>query len=81
MLNCLDGYVNADGLLEGLPGWNFVEWSRCNDWVQDVSYPTNFLYSRVLKAVGEMYGDAALLARCAQVRAELRARRSMASCS
>lgn len=70
LLNCLDGYVNADGLLEGLPGWNFVEWSRCNDWVQDVSYPTNFLYSRVLKAVGEMYGDEALLARCAQVRAE-----------
>ncbi len=70
LLDWLAGHVNADGLLEGLPGWNFVEWSRCNEWVQDVSYPTNFLYSRVLRAVGDMYGDAALLERCAQVRAE-----------
>ena len=61
-------YLNEDGMLESMPGWNFVEWSRCNDWVDGVNYPTNFLYSRVLKAVGTMYGDEALIEQCARVR-------------
>jgi alpha-L-rhamnosidase len=48
---------NNDGLLESLPGWNFIEWSKANEWVQDVHYPTNMLYAAVLRAVGELYGD------------------------
>jgi len=63
-------YLNSDGLLERLPGWNFIEWSKCNDWKWDVNYPTNFLYSRFLKAVGTMYEDAELLAQCQSVRQE-----------
>ena len=51
----------AHGLIENLPGWNFVEWSKCNEWTGGVSYPTNFLYSRVLKALGNIYSDAALI--------------------
>lgn len=54
-------HENEDGLLERLPSWNFVEWSRANDWTMDVSYPTNFLYARVLECVYELYGDASLL--------------------
>ena len=54
-------HENEDGLLERLPSWNFVEWSRANDWTMDVSYPTNFLYARVLECVYEIYGDASLL--------------------
>ena len=73
--DCLSAYLNAEGLLERLPGWNFVEWSRCNDWTQDVSYPTNFLYGRVLRAIGDMYGDDALRAQSAHVLSET-ARRS-----
>ncbi len=61
-------YVNGDGLLEKLPSWNFVEWSKCNEWTKDVNYPTNFLYSRFLKAVGTMYEDDALLEQCERVR-------------
>lgn len=68
LLKMLAEYRNADGLLEDLPGWNFVEWSRCNTWTKDVNYPTNFLYSRILKAVGNIYGDEELIRQCAQVR-------------
>ena len=55
IVNFLEKYENADGLLQNLPSWNFVEWSSANDWVQDVNYPTNFLYSEVLRAAGSLY--------------------------
>ncbi|MBQ8804358.1 MAG: hypothetical protein IJZ53_12035 [Tyzzerella sp.] len=51
-------YENEDGLLECLPSWNFVEWSKANDWTRDVNYPTNFLYARVLECVADLYDDA-----------------------
>ncbi len=50
-------YENEDGLLECLPSWNFVEWSKANEWTKDVNYPTNFLYARALEAVYHIYGD------------------------
>lgn len=52
-------YENSDGLLESLPSWNFVEWSRANGWTQDVSYPTNFLYAEVLRCAERLFGDRA----------------------
>ena len=52
----LEAYENGDGLLQDLPSWNFVEWSSANSWVQDVNYPTNFLYAEVLRAAGSLYG-------------------------
>lgn len=61
-------YENEDGLLERLPSWNFVEWGTANDWTMDVSYPTNFLYSKALECVGRLYGDEACLRRCQEVR-------------
>ncbi len=67
-LGWLGGHANEEGLLEKLPGWNFVEWSKCNSWVQEVNYPTNFLYSAVLKAVGRIYGDAELTEQGERVR-------------
>lgn len=48
-------YENELGLLEGLPSWNFVEWSKANDWTQDVNYPTNFLYAQVLEEAGKVF--------------------------
>lgn len=56
----LKKYENSDGLLEKMPGWNFVEWSAANDWVQDVNYPTNMLYAKVLRDMGELFGDESL---------------------
>lgn len=59
---------NADGLLEKLPSWNFVEWSDANKWTQDVNYPTNFLYARALESCYRIYGDLSLLEKAAHVR-------------
>ncbi len=50
-------FANSDGLLEDLESWVFVEWSRANDLVKGVNYPTNMLFSTALKAVYEMYGE------------------------
>ena len=61
-------YENADGLLEKLPGWNFVEWSIANQWTQDVNYPTNFLYAQVLECVDRLYGDPCCRRRSREVR-------------
>ena len=63
---------NGDGLLQNLPSWSFVEWSTANEWVQDINYPSNFLYSEVLYAVGELYGDESMTAKAARVRQKTR---------
>lgn len=59
----LRGLENADGLLEHIPGWVFVEWSRANDLVQDVNFPSNMHYAYVLRVLGELYGDASMTKR------------------
>ncbi len=48
-------FENEDGLLHDLKGWAFVEWSRSNEFVQPLNYPTNMLYAATLAAVGRMY--------------------------
>jgi len=50
-------YENSDSLLEDLPGWNFVEWSKANNFVNGINYPTNMLYSAALSTAGELYDD------------------------
>lgn len=60
LLEWFEQYENADGLLEHLPGWVFVEWSKANDLVQDINFPSNMLYARMLEAVDALYGDTAL---------------------
>ena len=56
LLAYFEQYENKDGLLEQLPSWNFVEWSKANDFVKDVNYPTNMLYARMLRAAAKLYG-------------------------
>ncbi|MBR3767027.1 MAG: family 78 glycoside hydrolase catalytic domain [Clostridia bacterium] len=53
-------YENADGLLQNVGSWVFVEWSESNDFVQDINYPSNMLYSKVLDSVAELYCNSAL---------------------
>jgi len=55
LVKFFDQYKNSDGLLEKLPSWVFVEWSRANDFVQDVNYPSNMLFAGVLDTVAELY--------------------------
>ena len=59
---------NSDGLLEGLPGWNFIEWSDANKWCRDVNYPTNFLYAEMLSSAARLYGDVELEKRADRIR-------------
>ena len=63
LVSYLDIFLNEDGLLEKLPGWNFVEWSKANEWVNDVNYPTNMLYCKALKIIANLYADNSLLQR------------------
>ncbi len=53
-------FENEFGLLEKLENWVFVEWSKANDLVQDVNYPSNMLYSLMLQIIGALYGDPTL---------------------
>ena len=71
LLSWLEKYENSDGLLEKIPGWNFVEWSMANAWVQDVNYPTNMLYAKILKDMAELFGDKALADKACKVKAEV----------
>ena len=73
LIRFLDGYCNADGLLEKLDSWVFVEWSAANEYVQDVNYPSNMLFAGMLSAAGRLYGDPSLTARAEAVRAAVRA--------
>jgi alpha-L-rhamnosidase len=50
-------FRNEDGLLEKLEKWVFVEWSKANDFVQDVNYPSNMLYAKALTSAGKLYGN------------------------
>jgi alpha-L-rhamnosidase len=52
-------YKNEDGLLESLDSWVFVEWSKANEFVQDVNYPTNMLYAHALEVAGRIYSEQA----------------------
>ena len=61
-------FLNEDGLLEKLTRWVFVEWSAANSFVQDVNYPSNMLYAKMLEVAGRLYDDPALTAQAEQVR-------------
>jgi alpha-L-rhamnosidase len=65
-------YRNADGLLEKLPSWVFIEWSKANEYVQDVSYPSNATWAEVLDAMDRMYGRPDLAAEAQRVRETVR---------
>ncbi len=65
-------FRNEDGLLEKLEKWVFVEWSKANAFVQDVSYPTNMLYAAALDAAGRVYGRPDLGSDAARIRAVVR---------
>lgn len=72
LLEFLRKYENSDGLLEKLPSWVFIEWSKANDFVQDVNYPSNTLYAGTLAAAGRMYGAPELAAKAEKVRETVR---------
>lgn len=68
LLDYFEGFENESGLLEKLDSWIFVEWSRANDFVQDVNYPTNMLYSAALEKAGKLYQNNAWLNKAEKVK-------------
>lgn len=74
IFEAMRSYENESGLIENMPGWVFVEWSRANDKdvVCGVNYPSNMLYAGALEAAGRMYRDEALIQKAEQVRETVR---------
>ena len=66
-------FENSQGLLDNLDSWIFVEWSIANtkDYVKGVNFPSNMLYSAMLKCAGELYEDGELLARAEHVKKQV----------
>lgn len=71
MICFLRKFKNSDGLLEKLPGWVFVEWSKANQLVQDVNYPSNMMYARMLETCANIYDMPEMAAEAKAVRAEV----------
>lgn len=65
-------YENKDGLLQKIDSWIFVEWSKANDFVLDINYPSNMLYSKVLDTVAELYFDEELHTKAENLRKTIR---------
>ena len=65
-------YENSDGLLEKLDSWVFVEWSKANDYVQDVNFPSNMLYAGALDAAARLYDVKALAEKANSLREVIR---------
>jgi alpha-L-rhamnosidase len=72
LVNYFRRFENKLGLLEKLESWVFVEWSKANDFVQDVSFPTNMLYAAALRAAARLLGDGRLAGKAGRVNARVR---------
>jgi alpha-L-rhamnosidase len=65
-------YQNADGLLEDLNGWVFVEWSEANKYTHGVNYPTNMVYAAMLACMGRLYNEPTQLKAAEDLREKIR---------
>ena len=69
LIHYFEKFENEYRLLENLNGWVFVEWSEAGteDYVKGLSFPTNMLYSSMLRAAGELFRDNNLLNKAQEV--------------
>ena len=72
LIKYFEGFENSDGLLEKLKGWIFMDWSRANALVQDVSYGSNMTYALMLETIGKLYGDTSLSEKAELIRSVIR---------
>ena len=68
LYNYFKGFENEFGLLENLESWVFVEWSKANDLVQDVSFASNMVYAEFLDCLGSLYSDSGLTSKAKKLR-------------
>ena len=52
ILSYFQTFENEYGFLEQLQGWVFLEWSKANDFMNDINFPSNMLYYGALKSAG-----------------------------
>lgn len=71
LIDYLKTFRNSDGLLEKLPQWVFVEWSRANSLVQDVNYPSNMAWAETLDVMNRLYGMPELAEEARKVREKI----------
>ena len=76
---CVEGLVryfrkfeNERGLLEKLESWVFVEWSKANDFVKEVNFPTNMLYAMTLRSAARLLREPKLAAQASRIDATIR---------
>lgn len=72
LLDFFKTYENEDGLLEKLPSWIFIEWSKANSLVQDVNYPSNMTWASTLDAVAHIYDMPELSRKAEAIREKIR---------
>ncbi|MBK8856282.1 MAG: hypothetical protein IPN11_00930 [Opitutaceae bacterium] len=65
-------FENGLGLLEKLENWVFVEWSKANQFVQDVNFPSNMLYAATLRAAARLLREPALAKKAARIEGKIR---------
>ena len=66
------GRFERDGLLEDLPGWVFIEWSKANDYAKGVNFPANMLWALALERTGRLFGRPDRIEKARRVRAAVR---------
>ncbi len=76
---CVQGLVgyfqkfeNERGLLEKLESWIFVEWSKANDFVKEVNFPTNMLYAMMLRSAARLLREPKLATQADRIDATVR---------
>ena len=70
-------YLNADGALENLPAWVFVEWSHANDpklVKEGVNWPSNMTYADVLAKATRLYNRPELAEQAKKLKSLIRER-------
>lgn len=72
LIKFFEQYENEDSLLEGLEKWVFVEWSKANSFVQDVNYPTNMLYARMLEITSSLYNKPELYTKAQKIKQKIK---------
>lgn len=63
ILRAISVYENANGLLEDVKGWVFIEWSKAREYTKGINFPLNMLYYKTLVTLAETYGDSDLSAK------------------
>jgi alpha-L-rhamnosidase len=72
LLGFFKQYENSDGLLEKLPGWVLIDFSKADSLTNDVNYPTNMHYASIHDTMARLYGLPELATKAARLRETIR---------